>query len=376
MRRAESKRIRSALEVAEHLRAVFTSSDWLKKHQHMKINEMVVFYIDKNEKDPSYPRFEWPTVDPKYSTLKDISKNYCFKMCGRGRVASRRFCCFCPACCAAHEDGLTATLDIADCKRRHLSCFKGSEQQITCTAPAGLANAKARAKALWSELKPLLKAGKLAAVQVCPLAARAAHAARATATEVARRPAQARELWSKDEKKHLRPGHFWACELGDADGKGSPILHIFTQKSEYFELSNGEKVRVASATLSPLMARALYALSSPLAAAQVRGDAGECLLLLRRYYHRTADDAQGLTFKRWEAKKGEILVLNSSELRAVQGHQKNHFILNPINPPNQRAQKSRAAKGAKAQEVVYPAKQKWALDPEVDLDTRRVCEAS
>ena len=97
---------------------------------------------------------------------------------------------------------------------------------------------------------------------------------------------------------------------------------------------------------------------------------------LYRYYHRTADDTQGLTFKRWEAKKGEILVLNSSELRAVQGHQKNDFILNPINPPKQRAQTSRAAKGAKAQEVVYPAKQKWALDPEVDVDTRQVCEAS
>ena len=47
---------------------------------------------------------------------------------------------------------------------------------------------------------------------------------------------QARELWSSDEKKHLRPGHFWACELGDANGKGSPILHTFTQKSEYFTL--------------------------------------------------------------------------------------------------------------------------------------------
>ena len=193
----------------------------------------------------------------------------------------------------------------------------------------------------------------------------------------------------------MRPGHFWACELGDADGKGSPVLHAFTQKSEYFELSNGEKVRVASATLPSHGARSLCALS-PLAArgtralvslargtrallswcAQVRGDAGECLLLRRRYCHRTADDAQGLTFKRWEAKKGEILVLNSSELRAVQGHQKNDFILNPINPPKQRAQKSRAAKGAKAQEVVYPAKQKWALDPEVDVDTRQVCEAS
>ena len=35
-----------------------------------------------------------------------------------------------------------------------------------------------------------------------------------------------------------------------------------------------------------------------------------------------------------------------------------------------------SSRGAKAQEVVYPAKQKWALDPEVDVDTRRVCEAS
>ena len=109
---------------------------------------------------------------------------------------------------------------------------------------------------------------------------------------------------------------------------------------------------------------------------QVRSDAGEWLLLRRRYYNRMADDAQGLTFKRWAAKKNEILVLNSSELRAVQGHQKNDFILNPINPPKQRAQKSRSAKGAKVQELVYPASQKWGMDPDVDVDTRRVCEAS
>ena len=40
----------------------------------------------------------------------------------------------------------------------------------------------------------------------------------------------------------MRPGHFWACELGDADGKGSPILHEYTKKSEYFTLKNGDKV--------------------------------------------------------------------------------------------------------------------------------------
>ena len=47
---------------------------------------------------------------------------------------------------------------------------------------------------------------------------------------------------------------------------------------------------------------------------KVRGDAGECLLLLRRYYHRVPEDAQGLTFKRQEPKKGELFVVNSCEL--------------------------------------------------------------
>ena len=74
------------------------------------------------------------------------------------------------------------------------------------------------------------------------------------------------------------------------------------------------------------------------------------------WFDRSAEDAAGLTFVSWtppDAPEG-VLVVNSSELRAVQGHQKNDFILNPINPPKQRAQKSRSAKGAKVQELVYP----------------------
>ena len=35
-----SRRIRSALEVAQHLRAVFSSGKWLEKHRYMKINEV------------------------------------------------------------------------------------------------------------------------------------------------------------------------------------------------------------------------------------------------------------------------------------------------------------------------------------------------
>ena len=81
---------------------------------------------------------------------------------------------------------------------------------------------------------------------------------------------------------------------------------------------------------------------------------------------------------RHEAKKNEIFVVNSCELRAVKGHQKNDFVLNPINPPKQREQKGRKSKsrGTTVQELVFPANQKWALDLDVDQDTRRVCEAS
>ena len=57
---------------------------------------------------------------------------------------------------------------------------------------------------------------------------------------------QARELWSEEERVHLRPGHFWVCELGNANGKGSPILHEYTKKNEYFELSDGKKVHAGA----------------------------------------------------------------------------------------------------------------------------------
>ena len=67
------------------------------------------------------------------------------------------------------------------------------------------------------------------------------------------------------------------CELGNFDGKGSPIIHTFTRKNEYFTLSDGRKVR---------------------------GDAGECLLLLCRYFHRTPEDLEGLTFNQAGGQEG------------------------------------------------------------------------
>jgi hypothetical protein len=218
------------------------------------------------------------------------------------------------------------------------------QQSIRCSLASGILNARARQQALWKKLKPLLKAAKFAAVQ-------------------------ARELWSTEERIHLRPGHFWACQLGDAYGTGSPILHTYTRKNEWFELKiDGEII------------------------GKYRGDEGDCLLAIRRYYNRTADDATGLTFAGWQAKKGERLVVISTELRAVQGRQECDFELHPIclrckpgkpcpqctagKPAQQlRAKLGGASKKQGAQvEVAYDEKQRWGLDAEIDRCTRSFCD--
>jgi len=85
------------------------------------------------------------------------------------------------------------------CKRRHLmryehrggARFGYEEATITCTQVAGVGNAKVRAKALWRELKPLLKVGRHAAVEArvlwactstCTTHAHVAHQSRCACT--------------------------------------------------------------------------------------------------------------------------------------------------------------------------------------------------
>lgn len=361
------------IQVAQHLRWAFSSPQWLRAHAHMKINEMVVMYIDKEE-------FEWPAGDPpEFSTRKGISNEYCFMMRGVGggpgemRVAGRRFSCWCPPCSLAFDtgEGMDARLQINECNRSHLSSF--SEGSIECRAASGVANARvsiiifsctcvlaheslqdcsqsfnyifsqARQKELWKKLKPLLQAGKHAAVQ-------------------------ARELWSDQELVHMRPGHFWAFELGDADGKGSPILHEYTKKNEYFTLSNGERHR---------------------------GDEGDCLLLVRFYFERVADDAKGLTFVKGKAAtEMEFDVINSSELRAVQGRQQCDIKLIPICmfcyqgyhqrcsrcngqgvlPLRERGSRlPRSVARVSHVQIHYDANQRFFLDSEVDEEIRKLC---
>lgn len=175
---------------------------------------------------------------------------------------------------------MDSVLDVATCRRRHFMCYGHvggkrygyEEATIMCSQAPGMANARQRVKGLWRELKPLLKAGKFAAVQ-------------------------ARELWSTEEQVHMRPGHFWACELGNANGQGSPILKEFTRQQFWppreGEAGYEEKYKGIQ---------------------RQRYDEGECAILLRCYFNRTADDPEGLTFVRWQERNGEMLVINSSEM--------------------------------------------------------------
>lgn len=351
LRTTPSGMITSALEVAMHLRAVFSTSKWIADHAHMKINEMVVLYIDKDE-------IIWPSGEPPtYSTFHGISQRYSFLMRDApGRVGGARFSCWCPPHCLAFEtgEGMDELLDVATCTRRHLNKYQHGQHDrygyeeltITCTQATGIANARARAKALWQELKRLLKAGKFAAVQ-------------------------ARELWSAEEQVHMRPGHFWACQLGDASlldpsqPPGSPILAGPFTKQQYWPPNEDE---IGRKDFHRGITRYRY-------------DAGECAILLRCYYHRTADDPEGLTFVRERGPQhGKILVVNSSELRAVQGRQECDFKLTlPKRLQPLRQHQSRASKkkqNASNQLPAFDASERWRIDAELDRATRLVCEAT
>ncbi len=63
---------------------------------------------------------------------------------------------------------------------------------------------------------------------------------------------------------------------------------------------------------------------------------------MKRYYHRASDDPEGLTFKRWEAQPGEVLIINSSKFRAVQGTAM-EFILRLLIPQVQPLRRSSSA---------------------------------
>ena len=111
---------------------------------------------------------------------------------------------------------------------------------------------------------------------------------------------QARELWSTKEEVHLRPGHHWLFEFGDA-GDGTCFATLENGKKEF-----------------TLAARKWVDYKG------TRFYNGERAVVIKRWLHRVDEDASGLTFKEWDSKEDAdpeqppvAMIINSSELRAA-----------------------------------------------------------
>jgi hypothetical protein len=80
---------------------------------------------------------------------------------------------------------------------------------------------------------------------------------------------QVRNLCSTEEEQHVRPGHHWLFEFGDA-GNGTSCEKDFTRLGRQGEVYKGTRF--------------------------VNGDRA---LVVKRWLHRVDEDASGLTFEEW-----------------------------------------------------------------------------
>ena len=110
--------------------------------------------------------------------------------------------------------------------------------------------------------------------------------------------------------------------------------------------------------------------------ARQRYDKDDCALLLSYHYNRVADDPEGLTFVGWAAKEGEILVVNSSEVRGVTGNPLGLKLVE-MNPPKKRKPKKKLTHKKGSSQVTPPLfdpKQRLHLDQDVDAELRKSCK--
>ena len=211
--------------------------------------------------------------------LQGIQSLYSFFMLGGdGQLLARTYSCWCPACSrvrsrSSFAAGFGGAFNVPGCLRSKLTLWR-SKPRLTSTAADGIASEREYAKDLWTKtLRSQVAPTKFAAVQ-------------------------ADALWSESERRHLRPGHFWMCELGDAGGgKGS------------FEQG---PFKLAPRSWKEYLGTRFYD--------------GEAALNVKRWFHRCPDDASGRKFVAWDPKKDAApgappvaLLFNSSKLRGVLG---------------------------------------------------------
>jgi hypothetical protein len=106
---------------------------------------------------------------------------------------------------------------------------------------------------------------------------------------------QARDLWSPQEERQVRPGHFWLLKFGKVPGRSSCVEKEFKLGTCKYEEHKG-----------------------------VRFGNGDCALVVDVWLHRVDEDDSGLTFEEWDpsadtdtSEAPVAMIVNSSEMRAA-----------------------------------------------------------
>ena len=105
-----------------------------------------------------------------------------------------------------------AYMNVPGCTRVNLTRWQ-ERSRIVVRAGCGQRERDKRQADVWARLRTKIAPGKFAAVQ-------------------------ARELWSTSEEVHLRPGHHWVFELGDA-GDDTCVEKTFKLANRTHEMYKG-----------------------------------------------------------------------------------------------------------------------------------------
>jgi hypothetical protein len=310
-----SGRITSPLEVAQHLRAQFCSRQWKKERMNMKINQVVVMYLDADE-------IVRPVAPPDVSPVKGILSSYSFLFLGTpGHYCMRKYSCWCKPCSLVRGRGHGCVsrhkfLDVPGCLRSKLTVWK--EEQFTVLPFQGIEQRKKRVAEWVAKALPSVKPGVWGCVQ-------------------------ARTQWSTEEDAHMRPGHHWLCEFGDA-GNGTSCERQFNLGHRQCEDYRGTR---------------FYNTDSA--------------LVIKRWLNRVEEDASGLTFQEWTpdvdtSRPPVAMLINSSELRAA------GFKLKEVLPPALEAAARVRTRGAGLRSLEGMGPKRFVLSVDDDTEFRSRCE--
>jgi hypothetical protein len=154
---------------------------------------------------------------------------------------------------------------------------------------------------------------------------------------------QARAQWSTEEDTHMRPGHHWLCEFGDA-GNGTSCERQFNLDHRRCEDYRGTR---------------FYNKDSA--------------LVIKRWLNRVEEDASGLTFQEWTpdvdtSRPPVAMLINSSELRAA------GFKLKEVFPPALEAAARVRTRGAGLRSLEGMGPKRFVLSVDDDTEFRSRCE--